>query len=588
MSEKDPLVPHDVAAGRERFDAAAEKALSKSPAWKKDWTTVSGAPVVPLAGPDTQPGFDFERDLGWPGEYPYTRGVHPTGYRGKLWTMRQFAGYGTAKQTNERFHYLLDHGQTGLSTAFHLPTLYGYDSDHYMARGEVGKCGVAIDSLRDMEVLFDRIDLGKVTTSMTINSTAPIALAMYLAVAEKHGTPWEKVGGTLQNDILKEYIAQKEYIFPPRPSMRLITDQFSFCAKHVPKWNTISISGYHIREAGSTALQELAFTLRDGVEYVQYGIEAGLPVDEFAPRLSFFFNSHNDFFEEIAKFRAARRIWSKTMRERFGAKDPRSWMCRFHTQTAGCSLTAQQPYNNVVRTAIQALAGVLGGTNSLHTNSLDETLALPTDFAVKLALRTQQVIAHESGVANTIDPLAGSYFIEDLTTKMERGCFDYFRRIDELGGMVEAIEAGFPAARDHGRRLRLPARPRLGREDRRRRQRLRGFGRAAARDALHRRRRGGAAEGGPRGGPADPRRQGRHVGPGHPAPGLCRRQERHAAAGRSGEDLRHRRGDLRRDARSFRDIRGARRLLNGVRPLRVSRFSAPGPPARPENPEVTL
>ena len=444
MSEKDPLVPPGVAAGRARFDEGARKALSRSPAWKNDWTTVSGAPVVPLAGPDTQPGFDFERDLGWPGEYPYTRGVHPTGYRGKLWTMRQFAGYGTAKQTNERFHYLLGHGQTGLSTAFHLPTLSGYDSDHYMARGEVGKCGVAIDSLRDMEVLFDRIDLGRVTTSMTINSTAPIALAMYLAVAEKHGTPWEKVGGTLQNDILKEYIAQKEYIFPPRPSMRLITDQFSFCAKHVPKWNTISISGYHIREAGSTALQELAFTLRDGVEYVQYGIEAGLPVDEFAPRLSFFFNSHNDFFEEIAKFRAARRIWAKTMRERFGAKDPRSWMCRFHTQTAGCSLTAQQPYNNVVRTAIQALAGVLGGTNSLHTNSLDETLALPTDFAVKLALRTQQVIAHESGVANTIDPLAGSYFIEDLTTKMERGCFDYFRRIDELGGMVEAIEAGFP------------------------------------------------------------------------------------------------------------------------------------------------
>ncbi len=347
-------------------------------------------------------------------------------------------------QTNERFHYLLAHGQTGLSTAFHLPTLYGYDSDHEMSKGEVGKCGVAVDSLADMEVLFDGIDLGRVTTSMTINSTAPIALAMYLAVAEKHGTPWEKVGGTLQNDILKEYIAQKEYIFPPRPSMRLVTDQFAFCAKHVPKWNTISISGYHIREAGSTALQELAFTLRDGVEYVQFGIDAGLSVDEFAPRLSFFFNSHNDFFEEIAKFRAARRVWAKTMRERFQAKDPRSWMCRFHTQTAGCSLTAQQPYNNVVRTALQALAGVLGGTNSLHTNSLDETLALPSDFAVKLALRTQQVIAHESGVANTIDPLGGSYFVENLTTKMEQGCFDYFRRIDALGGMVAAIEAGFP------------------------------------------------------------------------------------------------------------------------------------------------
>ncbi|HTR03655.1 MAG TPA: methylmalonyl-CoA mutase family protein, partial [Thermoanaerobaculia bacterium] len=444
MSDKDPLVPEAVAAGRRRWKKAADASFSKAPAWKSDWTTVSGAPVEPLAAPDTQPAFDAERDLGWPGEYPFTRGVHPTGYRGKLWTMRQFAGYGTAKQTNARFHYLLDHGQTGLSTAFHLPTLYGYDSDHEMARGEVGKCGVAIDSLRDMEVLFDGIDLGRVTTSMTINSTAPIALAMYLAVAEKHGTPWDKVGGTLQNDILKEYIAQKEYIFPPRPSMRLITDQFSFCAKHVPRWNTISISGYHIREAGSTALQELAFTLRDGVEYVKYGVDAGLPVDEFAPRLSFFFNSHNDFFEEIAKFRAARRVWAKTMRERFGAKDPRSWMCRFHTQTAGCSLTAQQPYNNVVRTAIQALAGVLGGTNSLHTNSLDETLALPTDFAVKIALRTQQILAHESGVANTVDPLGGSYFIEDLTTKMERGCFDYFRRIDELGGMVEAIEAGFP------------------------------------------------------------------------------------------------------------------------------------------------
>jgi methylmalonyl-CoA mutase N-terminal domain/subunit len=444
MSERDPLVPPAVAEGRKRWRESAEKEFAKVPPWKKDWTTVSGAPVDPLAGPDAIAGLDFDRDLSWPGEYPFTRGVYPTGYRGKPWTMRQFAGYGTAKQTNERFHYLLEHGQTGLSTAFHLPTLYGYDSDHEMARGEVGKCGVAIDSLRDMEVLFDGIDLGRVTTSMTINSTAPIALAMYLAVAEKHGTPWTKVGGTLQNDILKEYIAQKEYIFPPRPSMRLVTDQFSFCARHVPKWNTISISGYHIREAGSTALQELAFTLRDGVEYVKYGIEAGLSVDEFAPRLSFFFNSHNDFFEEIAKFRAARRVWSKTMKERFGAKDPRSWMCRFHTQTAGCSLTARQPYNNVVRTALQALAGVLGGTNSLHTNSLDESLALPSDFAVKLALRTQQVIAHESGVANTIDPLGGSYFVEALTNRMERGCFDYFRRIDALGGMVEAIEAGFP------------------------------------------------------------------------------------------------------------------------------------------------
>src|SRR6202162_311349 len=442
--EQDPTGPEETRKGRQRWETAAAGSFRKKPPRTSDFTTVSGAEVNPLAGADSLAGFDPERDLGWPGEYPYTRGVQPTMYRGKLWTMRQFAGYGTAKQTNERFHYLLDRGQTGLSTAFHLPTLYGYDSDHEMSRGEVGKCGVAIDSLRDMEVLFDGIDLGRVTPSMTINSTAPIALAMYLAVAEKHGTPWEKVGGTLQNDILKEYIAQKEYIFPPRPSMRLITDQFSFCMERVPKWNTISISGYHIREAGSTALQELAFTLRDGIEYVEYGIEAGMPVDQCAPRLSFFFNAHNDFFEEIAKFRAARRIWAKTMRERFNARDPRSWMCRFHTQTAGCSLTAQQPYNNVVRTAIQALAGVLGGTNSLHTNSLDETLALPTDFAVKLALRTQQVIAYESGVANTIDPLGGSYFVEELTTKMERGCFDYFRRIDALGGMVEAIEAGFP------------------------------------------------------------------------------------------------------------------------------------------------
>jgi methylmalonyl-CoA mutase N-terminal domain/subunit len=442
--EPDPTVAEETRRGRTKWEEGSRRAFEKKAPWKKDFTTVSGAEVPPLSGPDSIAGFDFDRDLSWPGEYPYTRGVHPTGYRGKPWTMRQFAGFGTAKQTNERFHYLLEHGQSGLSTAFHLPTLYGYDSDHEMARGEVGKCGVAVDSLRDMEILFDGIDLGAVTTSMTINSTASVALAMYLAVAEKHGTPWTKVGGTLQNDILKEYIAQKEYIYPPRPSMRLITDQFSFCAKHVPKWNTISISGYHIREAGSTALQELAFTLRDGVEYVEYGIRAGLPVDEFAPRLSFFFNSHNDFFEEIAKFRAARRIWAKTMRERFGAKDPRSWMCRFHTQTAGCSLTAQQPYNNVVRTAIQALAGVLGGTNSLHTNSLDETLALPTDFAVKLALRTQQILANETGVANTIDPLGGSYFVEEMTNRMERGCFDYFRRIDALGGMVEAIEAGFP------------------------------------------------------------------------------------------------------------------------------------------------
>src|SRR5438128_4322518 len=442
--EADPTVPEGVRKGRLRWEKAMRDAFARRPPWKRDFTTVSGAPVEPLAAPDTLAGFDPERDLGWPGEYPYTRGVQPTMYRGKLWTMRQFAGFGTAKQTNERFHYLLDHGQTGLSVAFHLPTLYGYDSDHPASTGEVGKCGVAIDTLADMETLFDGVNLEDVTVSMTINSTAPILLAMYLAVAEKQGADWKKISGTLQNDILKEYIAQKEYIFPPRPSMRLITDIFKVCAESVPKYNTISISGYHIREAGSTALQELAFTLRDGMEYIDYGIRAGLDVDEFAPRLSFFFNSHNDLFEEVAKLRAARRVWAKVMRDRYGAKDPRSWMLRFHTQTAGCSLTAQQPYNNIVRVTIQALAAVLGGTNSLHTNSLDETLALPTEQAARIALRTQQIIAHESGVINTVDPLGGSYFIEELTDKLQKGCFDYIEKIDRFGGMVEAIEAGFP------------------------------------------------------------------------------------------------------------------------------------------------
>jgi methylmalonyl-CoA mutase N-terminal domain/subunit len=417
--------------------------LKKKPYWKKDYTTVSGMEVNPLATPLTIAEQDFN-EIAYPGEFPYTRGIHPTGYRGRLWTMRQFAGFGTAKQTNERFKYLLAQGQTGLSTAFHLPTLYGYDSDHYYAAGEVGKCGVAVDTLADMETLFDGINLEDVTVSMTINSTAPIALAMYLVVAEKQGADWKKISGTLQNDILKEYIAQKEYIFPPRPSMRLITDTFKFCTEQVPKYNTISISGYHIREAGSTALQELAFTLRDGMEYVEYGMRAGLDVDEFAPRLSFFFNSHNDLFEEVAKFRAARRVWAKVMRDRYGAKDPRSWQLRFHTQTAGASLTGQQPYNNIVRVTIQALAAVMGGTQSLHTNSLDETLALPTEQAARIALRTQQIIAHESGVINTVDPLGGSYFIEELTDRMEQGCFEYFEKIDQFGGMVEAVEAGFP------------------------------------------------------------------------------------------------------------------------------------------------
>jgi methylmalonyl-CoA mutase, N-terminal domain len=417
--------------------------LSKKPYWKKDFTTVSGMEVNPLATPASIADQDFH-EIAYPGQFPYTRGIHPTGYRGRLWTMRQFAGFGTAENTNERFKYLLSQGQTGLSVAFHLPTLYGYDSDHHYSAGEVGKCGVAIDSLADMETLFSGIDLEEVTVSMTINSTAPIALAMYLAVAEKQGADWKKIGGTLQNDILKEYIAQKEYIFPPRPSMRLITDTISYCAENVPKYNTISISGYHIREAGSTALQELAFTLRDGMEYVEYAVKAGMDVDDFAPRLSFFFNSHNDLFEEVAKFRAARRVWAKVMRDRYGAKDPRSLMLRFHTQTAGCSLTAQQPYNNIVRVTIQALAAVFGGTNSLHTNSLDETLALPTEASARIALRTQQIIAHESGVINTVDPLGGSYFIEELTDKMEKGCFEYIEKIDQFGGMVEAIEAGFP------------------------------------------------------------------------------------------------------------------------------------------------
>src|SRR5512134_156208 len=408
------------------------------------FTTISGRRIAPVYRPADVADTDYERDLGDPGQYPYTRGIHDTMYRGRLWTMRQFAGYGSAAQTNARFKYLLEHGGGGLSVAFDLPTLMGRDPDHPLSLGEVGKCGVAVSSLRDMETLFEGIPLDKVTTSMTINSPAAMLLAFYILVGEKEGVGPEKLAGTLQADILKEFIAQKEYIFPPRPSMRIVVDMIRFCTERMPKWNTISISGYHIREAGSTAAQELAFTLRDGIEYVQWCVDRGMDVDSFAPRLSFFFNSHSDFFEEIAKFRAARRIWARTMRERFGAKNPRSWMCRFHTQTAGCSLTAQQPYNNVVRTAIQALAGVLGGTNSLHTNSLDETLALPTDFAVKLALRTQQVIAHETGVANTIDPLGGSYFVEEMTGRMERGCFDYFRRIDALGGMVEAIEAGFP------------------------------------------------------------------------------------------------------------------------------------------------
>ncbi len=418
--------------------------LAKSPEREPEFTTISGYPIRRLYTPADLAGWSPERDLGYPGEPPYTRGIHSTMHRGRLWTMRQFAGFGTAEDTNQRFRYLLAQGQTGLSTAFDLPTLMGYDSDHPLSEGEVGKCGVAISSLADMEVLFDRIPLSNVTTSMTINSPAAIIWAMYLAVAEQQGADWKKISGTLQNDILKEYIAQKEYIYPPEPSMRLVIDTFEFGVKNTPKFNTISISGYHIREAGSTAIQELAFTLRDGLEYVEWGMRRGLDVDQFVPQLSFFFNAHNDFFEEIAKYRAARRIWHKAMVERYKSKNPRTWALRFHTQTAGCSLTAQQPYNNVVRTAIQALAAVLGGTQSLHTNSLDEAWALPTEFAATIALRTQQIIAHETGVTNTVDPLGGSYFVETLTNEVERGAWDYIHKIDAIGGMVAAIERGYP------------------------------------------------------------------------------------------------------------------------------------------------
>jgi len=411
---------------------------------RTSFTTISGRPIERLYTPEHLAGIDYDRDLADPGTFPYTRGIHATGYRGKLWTMRQFAGFGTPEETNQRYKDLIAAGGTGLSVAFDLPTLMGRDPDHELSLGEVGKCGVSVTSLADMERLFDGIALGDITTSMTINSPAPMIFAMYLVVAEKQGADWTKISGTIQNDILKEFIAQKEYIFPPRPSMRLITDIFAFCSKHVPKWNTISVSGYHIREAGSTALQELAFTLRDGLEYVQYGVDGGLDPDDFVPRMSFFFNSHSDFFEEIAKYRAARKLWAEAMRDRFHAKNPRSWQLRFHTQTAGVSLTAQQPYNNVVRTALQALAAVLGGSNSLHTNSLDEALALPTKETATIALRTQQIIAHESGVTNVVDPLGGSYFIEKLTREMEEGTLQYWNTIERMGGMVEAIELGYP------------------------------------------------------------------------------------------------------------------------------------------------
>jgi methylmalonyl-CoA mutase N-terminal domain/subunit len=437
--------PSDAAAAKTAWEQdVAAPAVARSPERAPSFTTISGRPIERLYTAADVEAIDYDKDVADPGQFPYTRGIHPTGYRGKLWTMRQFAGFGTPEETNGRYKQLLAAGGTGLSVAFDLPTLMGRDPDHPLSLGEVGKCGVSIVSLADMERLFDGISLGEITTSMTINSPAPMIFAMYLVVAEQQGADWKTLSGTIQNDILKEFIAQKEYIFPPRPSMRLITDVFDFCMREVPKWNTISVSGYHIREAGATALQELAFTLRDGIEYVQWGVDAGLDVDEFVPRISFFFNAHSDFFEEIAKYRAARKLWADVMRDRFGAKSDRSWKLRFHTQTAGVSLTAQQPYNNVVRTALQALSAVLGGTNSLHTNSLDEALALPTAEAATLALRTQQIIAHESGVVNMVDPLGGSYFVEKLTRDMEDGALKYFDTIDRMGGMVAAIEHGFP------------------------------------------------------------------------------------------------------------------------------------------------
>jgi len=436
-----------VEAEKRRWEETTwSEAVSKVPERLRSFTTVSNRPIEKLYTPADVRQIDYLRDIGFPGEYPFTRGVQTTMYRGRLWTMRLFSGYGTAVETNRRYKYLLEQGQTGLSVAFHLPTIMGYDSDDPRSLGEVGKCGVAIDSLADMETLFDGIPLDKITTSMTINAPAAVLLAMYQVVAEKQGVDARVISGTIQNDLLKEYIAQKSYIFPPRPSMRLIIDTFEYCSKYLPRWNFISISGYHIREAGASAVQELAFTLADGIEYVRCAVERGLEVDSFAPRLSFFFNAHNDFFEEVAKFRAARRIWARVMRERFKAKNPRSWWLRFHTQTAGCTLTAQQPLNNIVRVAIQALAAVLGGTQSLHTNAMDETLALPTEEAATVALRTQQIIAHESGVTNTIDPLAGSYFVERLTSDMEEGAMEYIKKIDDMGGMMEAIERGYPQA----------------------------------------------------------------------------------------------------------------------------------------------
>ncbi|MFH2011834.1 MAG: methylmalonyl-CoA mutase family protein [Pseudomonadota bacterium] len=434
----------DIKKDREKWEEKLKENLGNSSKIKNKFSTVSDMEIGGLFTPEDIQGIDFRRDMNFPGEYPFTRGIQSSMYRGRHWTMRMFSGFGSAEDTNKRYLYLLSQGQTGLSVAFHMPTLMGYDSDSPMASGEVGKCGVAIDTLKDMEILFHGIPLDKVTTSMTINPPAAILLAMYISVAEKQGVSRKQISGTIQNDMLKEFMAQKTFMCPPKPSLRVIVDIIEYCTKEVPCWNTISISGYHIREAGSTAVQELAFTLADGIGYVQAAIERGLDVDSFAPRLSFFFNAHIDFFEEIAKYRAARRIWARVMKERFKAKSPRSWLMRFHTQTAGCSLTAQQPYNNVIRTAFEALSAVLGGTQSLHTNSLDEVLALPTEESATIALRTQQIIAEETGVVNTIDPLGGSYFLESLTNRMEEEALEYIKKIDDMGGIIEAIERGYP------------------------------------------------------------------------------------------------------------------------------------------------
>jgi methylmalonyl-CoA mutase N-terminal domain/subunit len=443
MQEIKEASPEQLA--KERWEEETLKSpLSRQAERRASFQTVSLEEVNRLYDPSDVGDIDFDRDVAFPGQFPYTRGIHASGYRGKLWTMRQFAGFSTPEETNKRFKYLLREGQTGLSVAYDLPALMGYDADSPLSEGEVGKCGVAVSSLADMEALFEGIPLEGVTVSQTINAPASVFLAMYLVVAEKQGADWTKISGTLQNDILKEYIAQKEWIYPIRSAMKLVIDTFEFCTNHVPRYNPISVSGYHIREAGATALQELAFTLRDGIEYVEWGVRAGLDLERFVPRISFFFNAHNDFFEEIAKYRAARRIWARVMRDRFGAQNERTMQMRFHTQTAGVSLTVQQPLNNIVRVAIQALAGVLGGTQSLHTDAFDEALALPTDKAALIALRTQQIIAEETGVVNTVDPLGGSYFVEALTNKMEKGTLDYFHRIDAMGGMVDAIEKGFP------------------------------------------------------------------------------------------------------------------------------------------------